>query len=453
MYFSDTLTNLITGLGTERDKAAGTTFAQLYLSKMDCDSAYTSDWLAGTIIDAPCDDMTREWRIWNAGKLQTKLMQQEEHRLGVRETVNRAMKMARLYGGSAILIGTGDKDPSKPLNLNTVHRGGLKYIHALSRWELWTGQLDRDPMSPHFGEPLWYELATPLDDAQSTPVATAGVRIHPSRIVRFLGQAKLELSWAVDGWGLSTLQRVYDAVKNAGAAAQNLASLTHEAKVDVISIPDLTKNSLNPTWRAQMLARMSLANMAKSNQSMLLLDAAEIYAQKKISLGDMPKVITTFLEIAAGAANIPLTRLLGKSPSGLSATGDTEIRHYYDTLSGRQHVELGPVLSRLDEVLIRSALGTRPAALHYRWNPLWQPTEAETSAIALQNAQMVQIIAQMGVLPPSAAQKSIQQMLIAGKIFPGLEQALSEATDKPAPLIQMAQEINKPPAKAVVSKD
>jgi hypothetical protein len=71
-------------------------------------------------------------------------------------------------------------------------------------------------------------------------------------------------------------------------------------------------------------------------------------------------VLRTFLSIVAGAADIPATILLGKSPDGMNATGDSDFRAYYDSIGSKQDNELRPLIERVDEVLIPSALGSRP---------------------------------------------------------------------------------------------
>ena len=65
------------------------------------------------------------------------------------------------------------------------------------------------------------------------------------------------------------------------------------------------------------------------------------------------------------------TRLLGQSPAGLSATGDSDTRNYYDMIAARQELDLRPQLERLDKLILRSA-GVDPAALTFEFRPLWQ---------------------------------------------------------------------------------
>jgi uncharacterized protein len=449
MYLSDSLTNMMSGLGTDKDKLAHSHFRYNFLGRFELDALYSGDWCAGKIVDAPVDDMTREWRKWNGGPRHSAAMIGEEHRLNVRQQVNKALKLARLHGGSAILLGDGAEDPSQPLAVERIAKGGVKYLHVLSRYEIWSKELDRDPMSLYFGQPKAYELSSP----------TQSLTIHPSRVVRFLGQPRLELTLSIDGWGLSILQRVYDAVRNLAAALQNTASLTHEAKLDVIGVPGLNQNSLDPSYREKMIARFGLVSLSKSNLNTIVHDAQESWEQKQVTFAGLVEVINKFLEVAAGAADMPVTRLLGTSPKGLNATGQSDFRAYYDALSGRQITDLGPALNPLDEALIRSALGSRPAGLTYEWNPLWQMTEAEQAAIALQKAQTAQIYGVLGAMPPSALRASIQAMLLADATYPGLQAALDLAAaskEMPGPLMAKADmtgnEINTPPSGAKTAK-
>ncbi len=49
------------------------------------------------------------------------------------------MVLGRLYGGGALLIGTGETDPAvlaRPLDPGALPRGGVRFLHAVSRWQL-----------------------------------------------------------------------------------------------------------------------------------------------------------------------------------------------------------------------------------------------------------------------------------------------------------------------------
>ncbi|MCW6511411.1 DUF1073 domain-containing protein [Hyphomicrobiales bacterium BP6-180914] len=103
-------------------------------------------------------------------------------------------------------------------------------------------------------------------------------------------------------------------------------------------------------------------------------------------------MVRTFLQVAAGAADIPVTRLLGQSPAGLSSTGNHDTRNYYDIIAAWQEIELRPQLERLDRLLLASA-GVAPGALSFSFRPLWQMDAAAQAAVALSKAQATGIYA------------------------------------------------------------
>jgi hypothetical protein len=117
-------------------------------------------------------------------------------------------------------------------------------------------------------------------------------------------------------------------------------------------------------------------------------------------------------EFGSGAADIPATRLLGQTPGGLQSTGQSDIRNYYDRISAGQNLEVRPALSRLDEILIRSALGSRPDAVQYTWAPLWQMTEVEKADVFAKKAKGTKDIADTGLIPDQAFARGVQNMFV-----------------------------------------
>lgn len=422
MRIFDRLVNLVSGLGTAKDKGVANAFYFSEMSQAQLDAAYRGDWIARKIIDVPPFDETREWRDWQAEKPQIEMIEGEERRLGIQAKVARARRAARLYGGAALLIGVGDADPSQELTPDRIGKGGLKYVHVLTRHELTVNELDQDPQSPFFGEPKSYTLAA--GNALT-------VDLHPSRVIRFIGAEVLDRNLVQMGWGDSILQSVNDAVQNAGVASASIAALLQEAKVDIIKVPGFMEAVGNDGYREKLIERFTLANTAKSLVNAVLLDAEEEWQQKQVSFAQLPEVLNTYLQIASGAADIPATRLLGQTPGGLQSSGQSDIRNYYDRISADQNLSLRPALSRLDEILIRSAIGSRPADIHYTWAPLWQVSETERADIALKKATAVKTISETGLVPDMAFSRGVQNMLVEDGTYPGLDGALEEFGSEP----------------------
>src|SRR5215211_2740541 len=98
----DGFRNLVSGVGTAKDKSFHWGWSNISLTQAEIEQAYSNDWLARKIIDIIPQDMTREWRTWQTEKQDALLEAEKEFRL--RSKVRQALIWARLYGGSVILI-------------------------------------------------------------------------------------------------------------------------------------------------------------------------------------------------------------------------------------------------------------------------------------------------------------------------------------------------------------
>lgn len=419
--FGDRLINLVSALGTAKDKNSHAAFAVRELAQPQALAMYRSDWIARKVVDIPAFDMIREGRNWQAEDTLIEKLEAEEARIQLWPKLAKALRLARLYGGSAIILGEKNGDPTQPLNVGRLAAGGLDFIHVASRYEITAGEVDRDAASAGWGQPKSYTMSS----------TTGGsLKIHPSRVITFVGADLPDLTMS-QGWGDSVLQALEEAVANAGLAATSIAQLLQEAKVDVFKIPRFMENVGDETYRKQVVDRVTLANQAKSITNGLLMDAEEEYHQKQISFSQLPEVLSLYLQIAAGAADIPATRLLGQSPAGMNSTGASDMKNYHDRLAAEQEVYLRPRLERLDEVLIRSALGSRPPEIYFEFAPLEQMNEREKAEIFERKANAARTLAGTGgtspaLLPIEALSDGLVNMLIEDGTLPGLEAAMAE---------------------------
>lgn len=422
--FRDSLTNLVSRMGTDRDKAAHGYYAAPVLDDAQISYAYRGSWLPRKIVDIPALDSCRKWRSWQAKAAQVEKIEAEEKRLNVRAKVLDARTKARLWGGAAILIGTGEEDLTQPLNTDRIGTGGIKYLTVFTRRQLTAGEIDHDPASEWYGKPGMYTVSG-QDGRQ--------IDVHPSRLVIFQGNQvpDEDIGATINrGWGDSVLISVLDAIKNADSTAANIASLVFEAKIDIIRLPNFMASLGDEGYKQKILERYTLANTAKGINGTLLLDKEEEYDSKSASFANMPEVLDRFLQITAGAADIPVTRLLGQSPAGLNSTGESDLRNYYDRVSAMQEIEMTPALYRLDECLIRSALGSRDASIYYTWAPLWQVSEKERADIFKLKADAARTIAGKGqespLMPIEALSDALVNALVEDGSLPGLEGAIEE---------------------------
>jgi uncharacterized protein len=416
-YLSDGLRNLVANLGTARDKASSSFHYVDELNPAQLIAAYRGAWLPRKIVDIPAFDACREWRLWTGSQQQIEALEKQETALNVKGKVREAITSARLYGGCAIFIGTGETDLMAPLDVERVGKGGLKYLTVVPRYHISGGNQDLDPESEWFGKPSHWQM----NDGRGSLL-----QVHPSRLVIFIGAPLPAMdASATLGWGDSILTAVYSAVTQADATTANISSLVFEAKIDVISVPNLQQNlNTNPQYENAILKRFQLAAVGKGNNGTLILDGEEKYDQKTTSFATLPDIMDRFYQNVSGAADIPMTRLFGRSPAGLNATGDADLRNYYDRISAMQELEMEPAMARLDECLIKSALGTRPPEVHVEWAPLWQSSEKEKADIGKVISDTAKQLSDMQLYTPEALAEATMNALVEAGAMTGLEGAV-----------------------------
>lgn len=417
----DGFQNIVANLGTERDKAFGAGYIDGTLTPQELLIAYRMSAMAKRVVNMPAEDSCREWREWQAEAKQITKLEAEEKRLGLLVKVKSARKRARLFGGAAIFIGTGESNLARPLNPERISEGGIKYLTLLNKHQLSVDQIQRDPNVPGFNMPESYRMSAGEQ---------AMVDIHPSRLAIFKGDECPDEDLVPDthGWGESVLNTALEKVKQLDGTEANVASLIYEAKVDVIKVKNFTQNLREggQAFEKLMLKRFGLAATAKGINGALLLDGEEDYDQKSANFSTLPQIVDTFRQAVSAATGIPVTLLFGVSPGGMNATGESDIRGYYDRIKAEQELEIEPAMDVLDECLIRSALGSRPEEIHYNWRKLWQPSQKEIAETAERSMNALEKLFRMEGVSPEAVGKAGVNTLTESGAFPGLEAAANE---------------------------
>jgi phage-related protein (TIGR01555 family) len=418
LFSVDSLKNFVAGLGTSRDKASSATYYTPEVGQVELINAYRGAWLSRKIVEIPALDATRKWRSWQADKDQISAIEAEENRLGLRNKIKEAITKARLFGGAGIYISIkGDRDPSLPLRPEAIKRGGIEFLNVMPARMLIAGEIESDPTSQNYGNPSHYKIASSGTEQ----------KIHASRIARFIGAELPDQGFSgSNGWGDSVLTSSIASCKNYDATLANIASLVYEAKVDVIGIPGLTEIMDNPVSRNHLLERTGMVGIMKGINGTIVRDAEETYEQKTMSFSGLDKIAGIFTESAAGAADIPITRLFGQSPGGMNSSGESDIRNYYDRIQAHQELEITPAIHILDECLIRSALGDRPVEIFYNWNSLWQTTEKDRADIGKATADTIKTLADSQLFNADVLSKASENLLIERAIMPGLETTINE---------------------------
>lgn len=386
--------NLVAGLGTARDKqTAGEYVSNKRMTIKALNNIYEADWIAERIINKPAYDAIRaSWQYANLEPDVNELITETFKDLHINRVLLRALALSRLHGWSYILIGSNDaEDLQDELDLS---RGDFQFLTVLNRdqcseWEE-GDYLSAVVTKGLYDEPEFYNIGTKWDPKL----------IHNSRII------KLELpdpvGSAKDGKPTPLLQRIETVLKRTASASTNAGSLIYEAKVDVIGVPDLMKNLMSrPTSTVNgIFQRFTSLATLKGNNGMIVRDANETYDSKSYSFGGLPELMREFKVETAGAANMPYSLLFGQSPAGMNATGDFDMRSYYDNISTIQEHTLRGAIEEIVKLIAQSH-GYDVDDIGLVFNSLWQLDDKTRSEVELNNANRDAVYIQSGVVTES----------------------------------------------------
>lgn len=421
---ADGMANVAAGLGAVNQKTQHT-----YMSHSDpamLESSYRGSSWFGKIVDIPAEDSVKKWRQWNAKADEIEKIEATEKRLQLKTKVRDALILKRLHGGSVLLPTGLPGRPEKELRVESIRQDSLKGLTMLSRYQIQTEGLVQDIESPYFGGPEFYVINN----------ATGTVRIHPSRVIRFSGRRFTHQNITDDGWGDSIWLRMADAIQNSETGGAALTQLLVEAKIDIISMPDLVANMATDADEARLMRRMTIATQLKSVANTLILDKDDEFTQKVINFGSIPDAVMTLLQIMCGVADIPMTRLIGTQAKGLGNGGDIDLVNYYANVNARQELDLEPALTPLDRMLIMDAVGAIDPSTWYSWRSLTEMTDKEKSEVEERYAKTAETLVNTGLFPADALQAAVHGRMIDSGAWPSFEQAIEKSKMEAKELIE-----------------
>lgn len=382
----DSINNPVTGLGTFRDKS---TYSQYDFMKplgfsnyIELENMYGVSGLARRIVDSVPEDMMRAGvevilKENNSSDI-LETLDEEEKKLQLHHKIQKALKLARIYGGSVLLLIIRDDILKEPLDIDSIGINDLQGIQVFDRMHCQAvGILDTDPTSDNFGKPLFYRLQT-YNVEQDRYEGLANGEIHHTRIIRFDGAFLTQSQMMRNGfWGASILEVLLTAIMRYDKALAITNVMLDEATVDVIKSPavNLAYESGGLQNFKKMLSRMGQSQKQKSVIRALLLGIDEEYEKKINSFVGVRDILESYIKDICAQSDIVEARLFGDSSRGLNS-GEGDLRHYYDMVQSRRINELEPKYMLLYRIILRSLFGQDPK-FTLRFPPLWQPSDLE----------------------------------------------------------------------------
>lgn len=371
-------------------------------------SLYRDNWVVQNVVGVIPDDMTKGW-FTLTGPVAPEHMSEFERvqrETGLRECVNEGLRWGRLYGGAAGLIMIKGQEGllDQPLELAMIMPGAFQGLYILDRW---CGIVPDAEMTIERGKPVpvYYRINSP----ENRMVA----RVHRSRIIRFTGREMPFLERLAEVyWGESEVEALYQSVVRHDNVLENMAALTFRANLDTMEVANLEQlfsigggEQQRRFWNV-----MQAQSVMRSNFGMQLVNKGDQISNVQYKFEGLDKVYEAMCLGLSGASRIPMTKLFGRSPAGMNATGESDLQNYYDYVDNLRESKLRPIVEQLLPVLCMSAWGAAPEGLNISFPPLWTPTAKEVSEIAKSKAETVVSVFQAGLMCVDTAQKELKKL-------------------------------------------
>lgn len=326
----------------------------------------------------------------------------------IKQQILHGLIWGRLYGGAlgVILIEGHEDELHTPLDFDTIMPGSFKGVYVVDRWAgcYPSGDLVDDINDLEFGLPNSYDVE--FENGERTTV-------HHSRCIRFVGR---DLPYwekmAEVHWGASEIEIVFDSLKMFDNTLFNIASLVFNANLKVLQIGDLGELLAVGDQQAQqeLYNTVQAQSALQSSQGMMLLSKDDNFSTYSYSFSGLNDVASVFMMRLSADSMIPQTKLFGDSPSGMNATGESDMQNYYEVIQQYRETYLTPVIDKLLPIIFMSELGEIPDDYDYIYRPVREPDDSEVADQVKNKVDAINELFTSGILSQKQSLKELKDI-------------------------------------------
>lgn len=411
----DGYVNLMNKWGTSQDATEAYRFQrECVTSDMELTTLYTDNGLFTKIIDTPAEEALKHGFGLGLNNPEVEsFVNRSLSDLGWEEAAATALKWARLYGGSLIVMLIDDgQGLEEPVNWKGIR--SIDELRVFERSVVWPdysslymagSSSEKRRKGSLFLKPQYYDISS----------VYGSFRVHESRCLVFRNGVVPESVGNENYryWGMPEYTRIRRALQDVVTAHSNGPKLLERSIQAVYRMKGLASLMATEAGENQALQRLQLIDMARGMMNTIAIDSeGEDYDFKSFNFSGVVDIINSTCNMLSALTNIPQTVLFGRSPAGENATGESDLENWYSFVERIQRLNLKPNLQILLDVLFAAgkASGDIEEEPDYelKFNPLWSLSEQEQAAAeklkadtAYVKAQTAQLYVDMQALDPS----------------------------------------------------
>lgn len=392
---ADAVQSVLTGLGVQgADKTRSTRPADpVWLTLLEAENLPLIDAVIRAAIYAvPEDAIGQGWRV-DSGTQRDVTAGVDEDLLLVERLIE-LDSTARQYGGAIALVVTDAEDLSQPLppgphEVYAVHVFTGREIVPL-RWEV-------DLRSKDWSTPSHWSL-TPLRQGVGT-YGGAIRNVHRSHLVYMPGLPRPRSQvMPILGLDLSVPQAYWERARDLGIAMGSAAIQAMEHGLKVLNIADGRTMLAGAAMDLQgpqsdFAAAMELFDKSSSTLKTAVTTGNNTLTRLEGTLAGYADVVRLQYEQLGAIERVPLTVMLGLTPTGLGSDDIAARRQYEGFITRHRRSRCNGAMRRIYDIVLGPDLKRTVV-----WPALYPPTPTERAALSLQLAQRDNILRAIGAI-------------------------------------------------------
>lgn len=288
---------------------------------------------------------------------------QELEALFIPEKLTEALYWDRLFGMSVALILADDgQELDQPINLKRLRRvSGIEVFDKRSVMEDSASlYYDTDVRDVNFGKAEYYTMTPPNGNL---------FKVHRSRLLIFDGETlpKLERI-ANNGAGLSCLDGLPAAINRVKTSMDKTIDIMDKVSTSLLKLQGLSNVLQTEEGTKAVIKRLDLIDYSRRLNGSVAIDKDDEYAVFNIPLGGLTDIIQEMEQYVCAVTGYPFTKLFGRSPAGMNATGQSDMQIYYDKVKSYQKRKLRPALEYLVKLIQLSSEGPTQGKELEKWS-------------------------------------------------------------------------------------
>lgn len=326
-------------------------------------------------IQTVSDDLSRKWiKIDGCDDPQKlEILENELKKLHIKDLFHKAVTTTGYMGGAFIFIDTGEDDLTLPLAINDLSaelKEGSKVKFVVV-----------DPVNV---SPIEYNCIDPLRDDYMRPRMwqVLGKRVHASRLLSFVeNQPPMLLKPNYNFLGIPQAQILWDYVMHFNQTRASTARLLD--KISLLVVQTDMDAVLSDEHGIELFdAKMEFLERYRNNDSVFVCDKeSEGVMNVQTTIAGCTDVVRQSLELIACINRTPAVKLLGISPSGFNATGESDLKNYYDYISSKQELYREQIQTIINVIQL-CEFGNIDPAITFKFEPLNEENKASQAMTA-----------------------------------------------------------------------